>query len=120
MEEEGKVINMTGSEPNLQEPPKKPLSQNDIARMRKEAAMELANYKKRIRESVELKELQVRELQLNIEYYHVSKEYEKINELVQKEEAMRKAEAQKVIEESEKAHKLKPRPEPREKTIITP
>ena len=78
-----------------------------IKEFRKEQAMQLANYKKRLRESVEMKELQVREIELNIKYYNVSKEYAKIEEILQEEEAKKQAQIQKEKEEANKAPKSK-------------
>lgn len=114
-EEEGKTVAMNPEEEKKPKAPAKEYSPEQVKRMRKEAAMELADYKKRLRESVELKELQVRELELNIKFYHVSKEHEKIEELIRQEEAKRKAEAQKVMEESKKSKIIVP-----DNKIITP
>lgn len=72
----------------------KPITQEQLKYMRKQAAMELAEYRKRLRESVELKELQTRELELNIKYYHLRQEHKKIQVLIQEEEAKEIAEAQ--------------------------
>jgi hypothetical protein len=104
--EEGKTVEM---KPNKEpaKAPVKPLTTEQVKRMRKEAAMELADYKRRLRESVELKKLQVEELELNIRYYHVSKEHEKIEALIQEEQAKKKAEAQKVMEEAKKQNESK-------------
>lgn len=69
-------------------------TQEEIKRARKQAAMELADYKKRIKESVELKRLQVEELELNVRFYYASKEYEQVEQKIMEEEAKRKAEKQ--------------------------
>mgnify|MGYP000924530433 CR=1 FL=1 len=99
--EEGKTVAMTSPEE------RKPLSQQEMKMLQKKAAMDLADYKKRLRDSVDLKRLQVEEVKLNIEYYHASKEYEKITKLMQQEEEQRKAEAEKVMKET-KSKIIKP------------
>lgn len=100
-EEEGKVIDIKSTGKDIKAPVRS-LSAEQVRRMRKEAAMELADYKKRLRESVELKRLQVEELELNIRFYQVSREHEKVEALIREEEARKKAEAQKVMEEAKK------------------
>jgi len=77
-------------------------TQEEIKRMRKQAAVDLADYKRRLRDSVELKRLQVEELELNIRFYHVRQEYKKVEVLIHEEEAKEKAEMQKFKEEQEK------------------
>ena len=77
-------------------------TQEEIKRMRKQAALDLAEYKRRVRESVELKRLQVEELELNIRYYHVRQEHKKIEVLIQEEEAKEHAEMQKARVAAEK------------------
>jgi len=72
------------------------------ALMQKQAALDLAAYKKRLRESVELKRLQVEELELNIHYFEVNKAWEDLQPEVEAYEAQKKAEHQKQQEEYEK------------------
>ena len=109
--EKGKVVEMKPNVEAIAEEPKKapvkPLTAEQVKKMRKEAAMELSDYKKRLRESVEIKRLQIEELKLNIEYYHVSKEHEKVEALIQEEQAKKQAEAQKVMEEAKKQNEKK-------------
>ncbi len=82
-------------------------TREEINRMRKLEAAQLAEYKRRVRESVELKRLQVEELELNIRYYHVRQEHKKIEVLIQEEEAKEQAEMQKARAAAErKANKL--------------
>jgi len=83
-------------------------TQEEIKRMRKQAAMDLADYKKRLRESVELKRLQVEEIELNIRFYHVRQEHKKVAVLIQEEEAKEQAEMEKAKKENElkKAKKI--------------
>ena len=58
---------------------KKELTEQEMIQLRKaqqkNAAMELANYKKRLRESVEISELQVQELKYKIEYYQLKEQW---------------------------------------------
>lgn len=81
-------------------------TKEEYKRMQKEAAMQLADYKRRIRESVELKRLQVEELELNIKYYHVRQEHKKIQLLIQEEEARERAEMMQKRAMDEKKAKL--------------
>ena len=68
--------------------------------LRKNQAMELAEYKKRLRENVELKRLQVDELQLNIDYYKVKMEWRKLQPGIEALEEMELAEAQEMRQKS--------------------
>ena len=80
--------------------------------MRKRAADELVDYKKRIRSSNEVKRLQVEELELNIAYYKNKKEWMDLapamEELEAKEKAIQEevqAQRRKEFEEQQKALK---------------
>lgn len=79
----------------------------EMKRQEREEALRFADYKKRLKESVEVKRLQVEELELNVKFYKVSKEYEQISKLIEEEEALRKAEALKMKEDIEKKSKQK-------------
>ena len=72
--------------------------------MRKRAADELANYKKRIRSSNELKELQVHELELNIAYYKNKKEWMDLTPKMEELEVQEKAIQQKAMEDRKKEY----------------
>lgn len=77
-------------------------TQEELKRMRKQAAFEMAEYKRRLKESVELKRLQVDEIELNIRYYHARQEHKRIQKAIEEEEARELAEEQKLKEEQEK------------------
>ena len=66
--------------------------QRDESLRRKQAAAQLADYKKRIREGNELKKLQVEELELNIRFYESKKQWmelaPKMEELEAREQAV--------------------------------
>ena len=92
--------------------------------MRKNAIKELADYKKRLRSSNELKELQVQELKLNIAYYENKKLWmdlgPKMEELEAKEKAMQAEQMErrkKEYEDSQAALKVTGDDKP---TIILP
>lgn len=70
--------------------------------MRKRAADELVDYKKRIRLSNELKKLQVEELQLNIAYYNNKKEWMDLSPAMEALEAKEKAIQEKAMEDRRK------------------
>lgn len=70
--------------------------------MRKRAAMELADYKKRLRESNEVKSLQVEELKLNIDFYTYKKQWMEVQPEMEALEARERA---MIAEEKEKQHK---------------
>jgi hypothetical protein len=99
---------------------KKPPTLDQIKRMRKAEAMDFAEYKRRLRDSVELKKLQVEELELNVKYYHVRKEYDRVEKLVADEEAVKKAEAMRMREEIELKVKAEKPQTPKESLIIKP
>lgn len=87
--------------------PQRVPTKEEINRMRKLEAQNLAEYKRRVRESVELKRLQVEELELNIRYFNVRQEHKKIEALIHEEEAKEQAEMQKAKAAAErKASKL--------------
>ena len=76
--------------------------------MQKQAARELADYKKRISDAVSIKTLQNQELKLNIEYYELRMKWldiqPKIDELEKREQefaAMKQAKEQAVKEQNE-------------------
>jgi hypothetical protein len=73
----------------------------------KRAAMELASYKKRLKEGVELKRLQVEELELNIKYYEAKKAWLDLQPKVDELDAREQALAQKAHEDMEKARAKK-------------
>lgn len=100
MKEEGKVVEMP------QTSGEKIPTQEHLKRMRKDTAIQLADYKKRLKESVELKRLQVEELELNIKFYHVSKEYQSIELLMMEEQAKEAAERQEKMRKQQPASKL--------------
>lgn len=77
--------------------------------MRKRAAMDLADYKKRLRENNELKRLQVEELELNISFYENKKKWMDLAPAMEELEAREKAiiaeerkKQQKMLEEQHK------------------
>lgn len=87
---------------------KKELTEQEIVQLRKaqqkNAAMELANYKKRLRESVEISELQVKELRYKIEYYELKSKWLDLQpniETLEQQEAKFIAEQQKKQEEAQ-------------------
>lgn len=82
-------------------------TQEEIKRMRKQAAVELAEYKKRLRESVELKRLQVEELELNIKFFELRGKHRQVEAAMAEEEAMEKAQMQKMQEEAKSKTKPK-------------
>jgi len=71
-------------------------------RMQKEASMQLSAYKKRLKESVELKQLQVEELELNIRYYNAKKMWLDLQPKVEELDARERAEIAKSEEEMRK------------------
>lgn len=90
-------------------------TQEEFKRMRKQAAMDLAEYKRRLRESVELKRLQTEELELNIKFYHLRQEYKKVEGLMHQEEALERADRQQAeenIKNQEKKMKARVQPVP--------
>jgi predicted RNase H-like nuclease (RuvC/YqgF family) len=76
---------------------------------RKRQAMDLADYKKRLREGNDLKKLQVEELELNIRYYHAKREWfdlrEKLEQLDNEEQEVLAQEAAKRKQEVENLRK---------------
>lgn len=70
--------------------------------LQKQAAADLAAYKKRLRESVELKRLQVEELELNVKYFEVNKEWKEMQPEIEEFEAQERAERQKQQEDYQK------------------
>lgn len=74
-------------------------------RMQREAASQLSAYKKRLKESVDLKQLQVEEIELNIRYYNAKKMWLDLQPEVEKLEAREKAEIAKTQAELEKQMK---------------
>lgn len=105
---------------NVPEVEKKPPTLEQIKKMRKAEAMDFAEYKRRLRDSVELKKLQVEELELNVKYFHVRKEYDRVEKLVADEEAVKKAEAMRMREEIELKVKAEKPQTPKESLIIKP
>ena len=91
MKEEGKPLEVNySSAPELESTAKDAVhvpTKEEVRRRAKQAANELANYKRRLRESVDLKRLQVEEIELNIRYHNAREEYKDILEIVAKEEA---------------------------------
>lgn len=76
------------------------------ALLQKHVAQELADYKRRLRESVEMKRLQVEELKLNLEYFHYRKELQSVEKEMSEMEAKEKAQL-KAEEESKKVIPIK-------------
>jgi hypothetical protein len=70
--------------------------------MQKQASVDLAAYKKRLTESVHLKRLQVEELELNVRYFEVNKEWKGMQPEIEEFEATERAERQKQQEEYQK------------------
>lgn len=90
-------------------------TEKEMMEIRKKAQADLIHYKKRLKESNDLKELQVRELELNIAYYKNKKEWLDLQGEVEKlekremeairnerERMRREAEAQTKSDESKK------------------
>jgi hypothetical protein len=90
-------------------PPARPMSEAEQMRQqkiqRKQAEVELADYKKRLRSSNELKEMQTHELQLGVAYFNAKIEFRalkpKMDELDALEEAENKEAKKKQREEYE-------------------
>jgi hypothetical protein len=106
----------------------KPLTQAEInkrqreeAATRKAAATELADYKKRLRASNDLKREQCEEIELNIRFYHAKKQWlemqDKIEELEAKEQALIAEEKKK---QKEFMEELKKKAEAKEKEEKAP
>lgn len=72
-----------------------------MKRYKKEEAVRLSAYKKGLRENVELKRLQVEELELNIRYYDAKVKWRDMIPKVEELEAIEQAEAMKVRKERE-------------------
>lgn len=72
-----------------------------MKRYKKDEAMRLANYKKGLRENVDLKRLQVEELELNIRYYDAKVKWREMIPKVEELEAIEQAEAMKMRKERE-------------------
>ena len=87
---------------------------------RKAAADELSSYKKRLKESVELKELQVRELELNVQFYNASKAWTELQPEIEELRAKEQAEIKASEEAQAKLRTMKVNDEiiPPEKKII--
>ena len=71
--------------------------------MRKQQAAEFSEYKKRLRENVEMKRLQNEELVLNIQMYKNRKEFRDLQPKIQELEALEQADLLKAQEEYRKA-----------------
>jgi len=71
----------------------------------KDAAVQLTNYKKRLRESILLKREQVEEFELNIKYFKVQKEWIELQPEIQKYEAEQQAKEAKENELREQMQK---------------
>ena len=61
--------------------------------MQKQATIELADYKKRLRASNEIKQLQVDEMRLGVEYYKYRKEFRDLQPAMEELDALMEAEA---------------------------
>jgi hypothetical protein len=101
MKKEEEKLETVGSEPKELTAKQKHDQLVQQKAMEKNAALELAAYKKRLRESVELKRLQVEELELNIAYFAANKEWKKLQPEVEAIEAEERAKMQKEREEYE-------------------
>ncbi len=71
---------------------------------RKQAEVELADYKKRLRSSNELKQMQVDELRLGIDYYNYKVEFKKLKPKMDELDAIEEAEAKKEQEKQKKEY----------------
>lgn len=91
--------------------------------MQKQAATELADYKKRLRTSNEVKELQVAELELGIRYYKAKVEFRELRPKMEELDALEAAEAAELKKKRDEDYKefLKNQEAEKEKkpTIIT-
>jgi hypothetical protein len=83
------------------EQPEQP-TEREQALARKQAAQQLADYKKRLKEGIELKRMQVEELELNIKYFNVRKEWRDLQPAIQEMEAKDQAEIQEMREKMSK------------------
>ena len=99
-EEVGKAIDELGGTEVIKEasPKDKALSAQQIKMIQKRQAMELAEYKRRLKDSVELKRLQVEEVELNLRYFEAKKAWKIANEEIMKLEAEEQAEEQRLEE----------------------
>jgi hypothetical protein len=91
---------------------KKELTEQEMIQLRKaqqkNAVMELANYKKRLKESVEISELQVQELKYKIEYYQLKEQWFNLQDDIRKleeKEAKLIAEQQQQIQAAKSQNK---------------
>ena len=105
-EEGPKIINMGVDGKAEQAPSPAPMTQAEQLRQQKarqkQAAVDLADYKKRIRASNEVKELQVQELELGIRFYKAKVEFRELAPKMEELDALEQAEAK---EEQEKRKK---------------
>lgn len=96
-------------------PEQPPLTeQQKLARQKqiqKEAAVQLANYKKRLEEGVKLKRLQVEELELNIKYFEAKVAWKALQPEIEELEAQEQAEMKKLEESQRQSMKLKSKPD---------
>lgn len=94
-EEGGKLI--AGNFDNSKAPSSKPLTEAQRIQKQKvkqkQAMVELADYKKRLRSSNELKAMQVEELKLGIDYYNYKVEFKKLKPKMDELDAIEEAEA---------------------------
>jgi len=93
-EEEGKSVDMMEKMTPAQQ-------EAAMKRYKKEEAVRLSAYKKGLKENVELKRLQVEELELNIRYYDAKVKWRDMIPKVEELDAQEQAEAQKAHKERE-------------------
>ena len=94
------------------------LSDAQIKQYKKQQAMQLSNYKRELASNVEIKRLQVEELELNVKYYHAKMAWRELQSKVEELEAKEKAEIaemrekrQKEMEELRKEKEAEKKPE---------
>jgi len=95
------------------------LSSIQIKAMRKHQASQLADYKKRLREAVEMKKMQFEELDYNIKYYKAKLEYKELAPKIAELEALEQAEIAEMNERA-KAEATTKEKKSEAKTIILP
>lgn len=115
------------------------LKQKEEKHRKAQEARALSEYKKNLRENVEVKRLQVEELELNVRFYHAKKAWIEIQDEIpkieeaeaqmiakaKKEEYERQQKIKQMVKEAEEKEKAdkekeKPKAEKKEKPKITP
>lgn len=99
-----RVINLDSSS----NPPQKQMSEAEVMReqkrIQKQVAVELADYKKRLAASNEVKRLQVEELELANRYYHAKVEFRSLQPKMEELDAIEEAEAKEEKERQKKEY----------------